>query len=208
MKRSTTVNFMTFLGMSPYIKSKYAVAIKVSADAAMENPAPSQCNHLCRMGGIDANTRTMEVKARYLRYLIPVGASRKWLVVIPTAHFMVARRPPHAPNQPLEELTNGALNVIIPVPIHHQSNKTTLQTFSTRCPSLPLLGGTKFHSKNPGIKNSKVCKIRQIPKLTHATLRAYFIHTLWTMSPSAFRYLVSSQRATTAKSRTRLDNST
>eukprot|EP00804_Cyclotella_cryptica_P011627 CCRYP_017537-RC/>CCRYP_017537-RC protein AED:0.48 eAED:0.48 QI:0/0/0/1/0/0/2/0/67 len=60
----------------------------------------------------------------------------------------------------------------------HHNSKNTLQIFSTVCPPLPSsLSGTTTFAKNPGNRNSHVCNITHMPKLTAPTLNAYLMYT-------------------------------
>lgn len=59
----------------------------------------------------------------------------------------------------------------MPVPIIHHKRRNTLHSFSDEC------SPTTGFCRNPGFKNSIVCKKRQIPTEMLATDIAYFNHT-------------------------------
>mmetsp|Transcript_3184 Transcript_3184/g.5587 ORF Transcript_3184/g.5587 Transcript_3184/m.5587 type:complete len:196 (-) Transcript_3184:155-742(-) len=161
---------MTFFAISLYIPIRYAQTIKVMAPAAIDNPAPSKLRVFSRNGLMEASIVTIDNNTRFIRYFTSLDCESYETKSSPMHHWHEDIRPPQAPNHPFDVKIKGPLNVMKPVPNIHHSKRNTLHNFSDECS--PTMG----FSRNPGCKNSIVCRIRHIPKEMLATDIAYFIH--------------------------------
>jgi hypothetical protein len=65
--RRITVSFITFFAISLFMPIRYAQTIKVTAPAAIDNPAPSNRGVLSRKGLMEASIVTIEQITRLIR---------------------------------------------------------------------------------------------------------------------------------------------